>query len=348
MCILVICVLLFCIKQAHSFRISYFINAIRPLFIILALLIFTSCVSRFLIEPETEGSKIFLDIQKSNPNFIQPQILTSDDVEVTYPICKKSWKGLTVLDFIILAEVAYSKREFHDKILEKAFYGSPMNNPNITYYSMDSNFSGAIQMSFLEIFWPQRNLTVISVRGTSNPYEAFIDIMLFYGISLLQIFDLFAPSTSTFIQAILDPIVYDGILGKTYSATWNHILKRTQNHGHPGSTILTGHSLGGSLAAIVASRSNATAVTFASPGVTTFVNLINVGKDKYRKGVNTIISQTDIISNIGMHQNMDTITCKKDESVTCHPLVPHLCTLLQKCGDLRGRNFSLLCPGIKY
>jgi len=303
------------------------------------LMIFSS-----LTQINNDGSELLRGVQSPNPNFIQRPIITNDNVNVMYPICRQSWKGLTVLDFLIISELAYSNGTAPNDLLERTFYGTSMNNPKITYYS---NYSDTRKIRFLEVFWAQTNLTVISIRGTSNLPEVIINVMLYYGISMSQIFEAFVPYISKSMQAIQDKIIFGGMLGKTYSNAYDHIVKHIKKNKtrYPGPIILTGHSLGGALAGLAAIKTNVTAIVFGAPGIGSFLTFNNK-VEKFRKNIQNVITYPDFVPKIGRQQNMDIITCVKDTSILCHSVQPTICSLLRLCGDFRGRNFSSLCSKI--
>jgi putative lipase involved disintegration of autophagic bodies len=103
---------------------------------------------------------------------------------------------------------------------------------------------------------------------------------------------------------------------------------------------VTGHSLGGGLAAIVAGKNSIRAVSVSAPGVLFTSKAISLDNDVVRRMWITITSENDIVPTFDQTVTLATIfsiKCLKSE-VGCHLIPGTLCELMKGCGDVYNRG----------
>jgi hypothetical protein len=105
--------------------------------------------------------------------------------------------------------------------------------------------------------------------------------------------------------------------------------------------VITGHSLGGAIAAMIGAKTKTSAVSFSGPGLLYSLGRFDITSQDVRDYVLTMKPRKDIVPQVdelgGLVQE---IRCKKSSPMGCHSTSTHLCELYFSCGDPRQRNWS--------
>jgi putative lipase involved disintegration of autophagic bodies len=114
---------------------------------------------------------------------------------------------------------------------------------------------------------------------------------------------------------------------------------------YPNATFtITGHSLGGGLAAIVGQRLRIPYISFSGPGSALAQPKLGVDPDAEYVGI-TIIPDYDVVPRIDVQVgDVQQINCLGTTNVIgCHSIQRTCCELVRKCGEATGRTLKA-CP----
>ncbi|CAK8992977.1 Kinase D-interacting substrate of 220 kDa [Durusdinium trenchii] len=190
---------------------------------------------------------------------------------------------------------------------------------------------------------------VFALKGTSSWRDVYADIKLFATIEVLQALSKIVP-----ILSLLPVALVQGIVGYT-GGGGAKLLRCERREGREGTRttdvqVLTGHSLGGCIAQIVAARQQLPALVFSSPGVLYSARRFQIVPESARHVV-VVVPDGDVIATVDEHAGVvQRIACFKKNgqaasTATCHRLRKTACEVWRACGDAWGRDFSTTCGG---
>lgn len=121
-----------------------------------------------------------------------------------------------------------------------------------------------------------------------------------------------------------------------YNQLENYLVDHIWNHPRYAlyQTYLTGHSLGGGVAEIVAARHSKPSVTFSAPGVILSRRKFNITLDAINSWILNIVPQGDVVPMADVQGiKAQTIQCKYNMlSIQCHSLESTLEEISSNCG----------------
>ncbi|OQS07932.1 hypothetical protein THRCLA_00078 [Thraustotheca clavata] len=261
-----------------------------------------------------------------------------------YPICYFEHQTLSIVDFVLIADAAYgSTISLQESMLRKRFNGTALSNWNV---SDRSNLTSDHQQ-WMQIDFPDIKATVVAIRGTASAADALQDMHYWFGITIMQMANVFIPFLNQlpqefvvhllslrFLKSFEPTPVYQKILDKV------QILKETKPN-----VIIVGHSLGGAMAAMVGAKLHLPAVSFSGPGLIYSRGRFGIeSEQEIRDYVLTVKPRGDIVPRVdrlgGLVQDID---CRRDNPKACHGTDTHACEFYLTCGDKRGRDWSREC-----
>lgn len=205
--------------------------------------------------------------------------------------------------------------------------------------------------TFFEYASSDNRTSVLSIRGTHNAIDALNDIVLWTPAVVFQAFSLFGPDAVPPAQVAMSSILnfFEG--SHNYEKFFGDLLayvERRKAEEPEREFFVTGHSLGGGLAKLVAAKSGLRAVTFMAPGLSTTSHVVyrKFHGDLLRGGeVLTLQPQYDIVSRLDDQTGLVVpIECSRASGLYCHLIGPALCEIFGKCGSGRGGvSLSLPC-----
>ncbi|CAI5732849.1 unnamed protein product [Peronospora destructor] len=259
----------------------------------------------------------------------------------TYPVCALDMESLDIVDFALIADSIYGwNTAVQVKSFTQRFNGTELGDWD--YVSRNNEAAG--HQVWAELYFPTINMTVIAVRGTATATDALEDLHYWFGVSIMQAANIFIPFlkqlpsqfvvemlSMNFFQAVMPPPVYSELL--------DHVTEVRKRVGHR--LVLTGHSLGGAMAAMVGAKTHTPAVSFSGPGLLYSRGRFDVDDESIRDYVLTIKPRRDIVPQVdelgGMVQEIE---CRRNNPLACHSTVTHMCELYVACGDKRKRDWS--------
>eukprot|EP00644_Phytophthora_capsici_P004302 jgi/Phyca11/545257/estExt2_Genewise1Plus.C_PHYCAscaffold_170357 len=271
---------------------------------------------------------------------INGKVISFDDTS-EYAACSISYQGLSVLDLALVADAAYgTTTDIQKSALDNRFNGTELQDWE---YVARNNESTDGQF-WMEIYFPAVNMTVIAVRGTASATDALEDMHFWFGVCVMQAVNVFIPFLKQLPRAFVVKMLSMRLIASVmpspvYTDVLHHAVDTRARVGN--NLVITGHSLGGAIAAMIGAKTKTSAVSFSGPGLLYSLGRFDITSQDVRDYVLTMKPRKDIVPQVdelgGLVQE---IRCKKSSPMGCHSTSTHLCELYFSCGDPRQRNWS--------
>lgn len=197
-------------------------------------------------------------------------------------------------------------------------------------------------------------IAILSIKGTSNKKDVYLDIQLYFPSVLLNLFSLFSVFSQQkdtisfgFMEYALSIpyrlfssyVVIDEYLRDLLIAYYKNNLDTQQN------VVIVGHSLGGGLCKILGKLTNRQSISLSGPGVNAFHSLWNYKSNNE----NFEISSIDLVPDMDLVPRVEVsggtiyrIICKEGP-LDCHSKEISLCEVLIMCNH---PNYEEYCTKI--
>eukprot|EP00445_Apocalathium_hangoei_P043647 CAMPEP_0203978160 /NCGR_PEP_ID=MMETSP0359-20131031/101975_1 /ASSEMBLY_ACC=CAM_ASM_000338 /TAXON_ID=268821 /ORGANISM="Scrippsiella Hangoei, Strain SHTV-5" /LENGTH=480 /DNA_ID=CAMNT_0050916369 /DNA_START=56 /DNA_END=1497 /DNA_ORIENTATION=+ len=337
------------------------------------------------VPENAEGvTDMFVDDLGHTHPLVEYKVITSSMLE--YPICRMNWGypgmepkvSLSALDLGIFAAEIYGKTE---KDIVKGvlggFAGTDLFKGMVLEHLADFNESG--RWAVWKI--PAAKTRVIAVRGTTTFQDALVDADLWAFVKILQSFDKFSSIISMMRKQLVreltgsislrawlheprlwqaledvaakakDDSLSDGwatvVTGHSLGGGLAQIIAAAPPDTGSGvvarwhATVVTGHSLGGGLAQIIAAHLKIPALVWSPVGVGYSLDRFRMtAEDVYLTSV-LIQPDYDLVPEVDLQLGYTQhIPCHfaGRNPIECHSILRSECELFAMCGDPRGRG----------
>lgn len=297
-------------------------------------------------------------------------------------LCRREYYNTSVWEIALLAVTPYlfNVEEFNSMLrFLNAHLGSDwaiQPHHGASCVPGDSNHRPTGWTDFYEVYSKQRDTAIIVVRGTDmfSFKDFFFNINIFFEVALYQLMTTFIPGSAMvpkdlvvdLLRTTSLPAEADGDVYETWAeltSSTNHSLRGCQqnNYGRdffadlynhiayigsrpsrPRHILLTGHSLGGAVASIVASQMGVRAVAFSAPGVVLARRKFNFTLRSLHQNVMTVISSNDIVPAVGEHGGeLHHVECLAATRELCHAMEFMIGSLWRSCSSVRAKFPSI-------
>ncbi|XP_065837665.1 uncharacterized protein [Oscarella lobularis] len=261
-----------------------------------------------------------------------------------YDVCSQTWLDrLDVVDLALLAHAAYKDEA---KSGENGCTNE-LNDFLTAYFPADWNWTvvgkptGRELVGFYELYSAPLNVTVIAIRGTrfSHLTDLMQDADLYTEAATLQFFSLFVPTTILLPLDTVTTIVYfssfiERMFHNSAKYYYDTLIKYIESklEFYRGRVLITGHSLGGSIAKIAGATLGIRTFAFNSPGLLFSRRKFNLDQRAIDLTAVNVAMKNDIISEIDrLGGTVHHIDCPTDSLLTCHRIYSIVCEFQDKC-----------------
>jgi len=272
----------------------------------------------------------------------------NETLQPQYTVCRLSWGSVDApvssLDLAALAMLSYEPSCTRMSVLLENTFGPGVSLETCNRYEALPRW---ISVRFPPKKSGGRGTRVFAVKGTSTWRDIYADIKLYATIQVLQSLSKVVPILSLLPVRLVQSIV--GFTNTAEKRLWTTLEDAIQDQvslGEP--VVLTGHSLGGSIAQIAAARLQLSAIVWSAPGIVYSARRFDVEPEKARHVV-AVVPDGDVVAQVDEQAGiLQRIACREKNgqlgsTTTCHKLTKTACDLWRVCGDPTGRDFSDSC-----
>lgn len=294
----------------------------------------------------------------------KPEVEAWPQCSFNFPLSNVSTSGLTLADFGLFSGLAYEYPSGVDTGLGLNFPDwrtDFAHLPAVPKLGADSNFSSDFRdldwTAFYQFTSRDNSTSVFAIRGTFEPIDALLDIALWLQAVVLRFFSALGPDVPyslTKLSVALKSVLLGFNGGR--QGMFHVIIDKIEEQLRANPTrrfYITGHSLGGGLAKLLAAEINhrnpsahIPAVAYAGPGlaVTSLAVLHQDVTTELIDSAVTVQPEHDVVSRLDFQKGaVVPITCDGN-LISCHWVYKSLCSIYATCGSLRpDRDVFMPC-----
>jgi len=212
----------------------------------------------------------------------------------------------------------------------------------------------------IDFFSPRRNLSVVAVAGTNplRPYDVFQDVLLFHRAFTYELAAQLSPPLKWIPQEwtsyllSLSSVALELVAKPSPFLYYHHALIQAVNvckkRRHMHKIVLTGHSLGGGFAKVVAAGSHVPVVAISAPGVYLSSRGFCIDHDALKYMVINVIHENDVLPKLDrLTGAIFMLGCGATNPFICHQPGQTICELLCHCGGSKAFSQCHFCTPTK-
>lgn len=301
----------------------------------------------------------FCDRQQDNCTFTE--FPYKDPKDTAWPMCSQMFQRfekepLTLGDFALFSSLTYETPLTIDDGLRAYFPSWHIDDRHFTTspgLEHNRNVNAPIDWTTFYQFTDSENKTsVFAVRGTQYLIDVLQDIDLWLPAVTIMLFEKLGPNMH---EAFVDAIAHLTNTGRQQyeKFAFSMLLRRVrqQMKTYPKRQFfITGHSLGGGIAKLVAAEIAYSekslvlpAVVFAAPGLAA-TSFVVFGHNLHGELARTAITAQpdhDFVSRIDTPAAVLPVPCSSN-FISCHDIFNTICSIFRTCGSMRiNRNISV-------
>jgi hypothetical protein len=191
-------------------------------------------------------------------------------------------------------------------------------------------------------------LTIISIKGTSNTFDMWLDIEMFLTSALLNfaksfplLFELEKKIISYYTTLATLPLRYLNNITLTnkyielIDKKYNNLISKNGYSENNRTYIFSGHSLGGGLAKFIAFKKKKLAFSVSSPGISPWEFILKSNNESYdmnlRNSIIDIVPELDIVPRVELSSGVQyKVLCQKG-IFSCHEIIRTICMMGTMC-----------------
>lgn len=258
-------------------------------------------------------------------------------------------------DYAFVAAISYAGDNTTQRLLDDYFGpGEVTDNPNVVKQFKEFN-NYANSNAHYKYFTIAANpdFALVSVRGTSNPWDMLTDAQLWGSAALFQVLRAALPFGEVFTPILHEVVQFVSFLESSpirkvsYYKEISAFVEYLRETGLAQDVHITGHSLGGGLALISGAQTKATAVGLSAVNSMLSRGTFDPPISEYDLNTYTfnIVPNRDIVPRIDDVADMfQRIECRSDPNDTlgCHAASRSFCEIMWMCGSF-GRPAMCIC-----
>mmetsp|Transcript_1011 Transcript_1011/g.1192 ORF Transcript_1011/g.1192 Transcript_1011/m.1192 type:complete len:321 (-) Transcript_1011:185-1147(-) len=248
-----------------------------------------------------------------------------------------------IADYIYLSEVAYKNTDITQTHLDDWFGSGKAVDEKDIVENYKNSLPGytLVSLKFITFSNLSEKVGIVSVRGTSDPWDAITDLQIWSPAILSQWVRAIIPLGSVWTP-VLSRIIYlisliesDDLEDVSYYNQVTEFIKYLQSTENYSSLEVTGHSLGGGIAIISAAKTGIHAVALSGPNAVLSHEAFGITTEDISRLTFNIIPDRDVVPRFDdvstLFQNIRCLA-PKNEFWDCHSSLRSLCEVIYSCG----------------
>ena len=349
-------------KEEYKMEHPKLVLFVRVLCFIIVFLVSLIIILSFLIFKDKKSLDKIENISFSTPSTIQ-----KDENKLLPNICFSSIHNMNINLYLPFINDAYY---YDDSNNRGAIYSSLQIEGYKTLF-FDENYvitvgnnlipkkSGkdTVKMIQYDVKIDSKEITILSIKGTSNKKDVYLDLQLYFPsvlLNFLSMFSIFAQQKDTYTFGFIEyglSIPYRMFSNYLVIDEYLEDLLRAYNDNKgtfKNKVVIVGHSLGGGLSKILGRLLGKQAISLSGPGVNAFHSLW----DYEGSCENFEISAIDLVPDMDLVPRVEVsggtiyrIVCKEGP-FDCHSKELSLCEVLIMCDNSNYREYCKKVKGL--
>ncbi|ORC87702.1 uncharacterized protein TM35_000201110 [Trypanosoma theileri] len=286
------------------------------------------------------------------PRHADPQALVYESDKSKYSaarhqgLCAQHWaQDLHAGDLAYFSLMAYLQRESKDSVTMLNFYKRHRDGAE-DWEDIPTNqtYGRAV---FRHIYSRSKNTSVIAIRGTdiTSPFDFLQNMLLFSETIVFRVLANVLPLAGLIPERVIVDYVAASsaisslLLGGPSKDYYHLHVEEYLKNVHSKYIVLTGHSLGGVVAQIVAAHTHLPGVAFSSPGVNLMRKKLNLDPDAIDGFTTNVMVSNDFAVAIDTPGGtVYHIQCEHKTSEVCHSMELHTIRIWTVCPSYREKT----------